>query len=151
VSTDHLYVTKASYDVMKSRAQARCAALEIELARERESRKQAEAALERYKHVHGINERAMAKLAAAAEKLREERDKAFNAGIEAAAKAQCGLCAGEQDGVLPEPEFIDEVWCHLVPVEHAFNKDRRVAVCESSHIRALSKPVQEPAERERGK
>jgi hypothetical protein len=101
-----------------------------ELARERESRKQAEEELERYKHVHGINERAMAKLADAAEKLREERDKAFNAGIEKAIEAveiyrdRCG-----------EDEPDEEMAATVILRE----------------LRALSKPVQEPAERERGK
>jgi hypothetical protein len=138
VSTDHLYTTKASYDVMKSRAEARCAALEEEILRERESRKQAadERDFARGRATaHAITVgRLEAELSLAASMVHaaaQAADKAFNAGIEAAAKATTDLAGRHFDST--EPEF-----SALMDATHA--------------IRDKSKPIpQEPAERERGK
>jgi hypothetical protein len=79
--------------------------LEVALARERESRKQAE-------------------------------DKAFNAGIEAAAKA-----AGS----------VYEEHLKRNPLVTQLSTPQSVLDAAVRLVRALSKPVQEPAERERGK
>jgi hypothetical protein len=134
--------------------------LAIQYAAEREARKQAEdkaqlhndaavEAIQRSQEYMSKYDRLVADGWDELKKVAGERDKAFNAGIEAAAKVACGFCGGGSYSNVEEkshaPVNDPRLFHHLKSNGEAY------AICYAGAIHRLSKPVQEPAERECGK